>query len=161
VRRRSRTLLRTALPLAVLLVLVVLGRTDLPAWLHDAAFAPPATGAADAAAGADARLAGLFRARRSGVWVEAEGTVKAVLPDDRRGSRHQRLILETGRGHTVLVSHNIDLAPRVEGVAVGDRIVFRGLYEWNPEGGVVHWTHHDPAGRRAGGWLRHEGRLHR
>lgn len=100
-------------------------------------------------------------AQASGVMVESEGVVVAVLPDDRRGSRHQRFLLEVAGGGTVLVSHNIDLAPRVKGLARGDRVRFRGEYEWNDKGGVVHWTHHDPGGRRPGGWVELEGRRYR
>lgn len=102
-----------------------------------------------------------FRSGRSGVVLEVSGTVDKVLPDDRRGSRHQRFILGLSSGHTVLVSHNIDLAPRVEGLARGDPVILSGQYEWNERGGVVHWTHHDPDGRRPGGWIRHEGSVYR
>jgi hypothetical protein len=43
----------------------------------------------------------------------------------------------------------------------GDEVRFRGQYEWNERGGVIHWTHHDPDGRRPGGWLRHDGATYR
>lgn len=103
----------------------------------------------------------LFREQRSGVMIEFVGEVSRVLADDLEGSRHQRFIVQVGSGHTVLVSHNIDLAPRVEALERGDEILVRGQYEWNDRGGVVHWTHHDPDGSRPGGWLRHAGRTYR
>jgi hypothetical protein len=96
----------------------------------------------------------------SGVMMEVTGTVSRVLSDDNEGSRHQRFILELASGHTLLIAHNIDLARRVP-VATGDRVAVRGQYEWNERGGVLHWTHHDPAGRRAGGWIEHEGRRYK
>ena len=111
-------------------------------------------------AGSDSELAQAFRDRRSGLMVEAGGTVERLLSDDREGSPHQRLIVRLADGQTVLVSHNIELAPRVP-AAPGDRLEFRGQYEWNERGGVVHWTHHDPRGRRPGGWLRHRDRTYR
>jgi hypothetical protein len=103
----------------------------------------------------------LFDDRQSGVMVEFSGIVVRVLADDREGSRHQRFIVELESGHTVLVSHNIDLAPRVEAIVPGDVLEVRGQYEWNERGGVVHWTHHDPDGRRQGGWIKHDGRTYR
>ncbi|HET8690747.1 MAG TPA: DUF3465 domain-containing protein [Steroidobacteraceae bacterium] len=107
---------------------------------------------------AEDRIAVAFANRERGVGVEGRGTVEKLLGDDSLGDRHQRFILRLPSGQTVLVTHNIDLAPRVEPLAVGDTVAFRGEYEWNDKGGIVHWTHHDPAGRRPGGWLKHEGR---
>jgi hypothetical protein len=95
----------------------------------------------------------LFESRTSRVVVELAGRVRRLLADDNQGSRHQRFILELDSGHTVLVAHNIDLAPRAE-LSAGDLVEVRGQYEWNDRGGVIHWTHHDPQGRRPGGWLR-------
>jgi len=99
-----------------------------------------------------------FRARRSGVEVEATGVVTRRLPDDLEGSKHQRFILRVG-DQTVLVAHNIDLAPRVP-VSEGDTVQLRGEYEWNQLGGVIHWTHRDPSGRHSAGWIRIRGSLY-
>ena len=63
-------------------------------------------------------------------------------------------------GRTILIAHNIDLAPRVESVREGAPISFYGEYEWNNKGGVVHWTHRDPSGRHRAGWIRYAGRTY-
>ena len=97
----------------------------------------------------------------SDVQLAGQGTVVKVLSDDREGSRHQRFILDIGTGQTVLVAHNIDLAPRVDNLNNGDTVEFYGVYEWNSKGGVVHWTHHDPAGRHTEGWIKHQGNTYR
>jgi hypothetical protein len=106
------------------------------------------------AASGDAALARAFQDHASGVDVEGAGMVERLLSDDLKGGRHQRFILEMPSGQTVLVAHNIDIAPRIDGLAVGDEVAFRGIYEWNAQGGVVHWTHHDPSGEHPAGWLR-------
>lgn len=104
------------------------------------------------------RIAAAFRDRESDLQVRDVGVVERVLPDDNDGSRHQRFILRLATGQTVLVAHNIDLAPRLAGIARGDTVAFNGEYEWGAEGGVIHWTHHDPAGRHQGGWLEWRGK---
>ncbi len=93
-----------------------------------------------------------------GRQIRGSGSVVRVLSDDNDGSRHQRFILRLASGQTLLVAHNIDLAPRIDGIAVNDVVEFYGEYEWNSQGGVVHWTHHDPNGRHTNGWLRSKGR---
>ena len=103
-------------------------------------------------------LARAYENQQSNLQVRGQGTVEKILSDDNKGSRHQRFLLRLGSGQTVLVAHNIDLAARVDALREGDRVEFYGEYEWNNKGGVIHWTHHDPAGRHAGGWLEHDGR---
>ncbi|MCF7530360.1 DUF3465 domain-containing protein [Neisseria lisongii] len=101
-----------------------------------------------------------FAERRSDIQIEGEGVVKKVLPDDNKGSRHQRFILQLNSGQTLLVAHNIDLADKITGLQPSDTVQFYGEYEWSKQGGVIHWTHRDPAGRHADGWLRHNGKVY-
>ena len=99
-------------------------------------------------------------APRGGTRLESEGTVVRVLADDTQGSRHQRFIVRLSSGQTVLIAHNIDIAPRVQGISEGDTVSFSGEFEQNDKGGVVHWTHHDPSGRHVAGWIRHRGQTY-
>lgn len=101
-----------------------------------------------------------FNEQKSGVQVQGEGVVSKILADDNDGSRHQRFILSLPSGQTLLIAHNIDVAPRIAALKPGDSIAFNGVYEWNAKGGVVHWTHHDPGGRHPTGWLRHGGQTY-
>jgi ABC-type glycerol-3-phosphate transport system substrate-binding protein len=102
----------------------------------------------------DAELARLFEAQQDNTYVTGTGVVERILSDDTEGSQHQRFILRLASGQTLLVAHNIDIAPRVKPLAVGDTVDFAGVYEFNEEGGVIHWTHHDPVGKHRGGFLR-------
>jgi hypothetical protein len=121
----------------------------------------PAAGPTATAPATPSEIRALFDGRRSGVEVHGTGTVSRILPDDAEGSRHQRFILALPGGLTVLVAHNIDIAPRLDRLRVGDTVEFLGQYEWNDQGGTVHWTHHDPEGRHEDGWLRWDGRTYR
>jgi len=104
-------------------------------------------------------IARAFANRTSDVQVEGEGTVTKLLADDLKGSRHQRFIVELASGQTLLVSHNIDIAPRIESLSEGDSVRFYGEYVWNEKGGIIHWTHHDPKGKHVAGWIKHNGRI--
>ncbi len=101
-----------------------------------------------------------FKNHESDVQVKGNGRVVRILKDDNKGSHHQRFILKISSGQTILIAHNIDLAPRINSISNGDVIHFYGEYEWNSRGGVVHWTHKDPRGHHTDGWLKHKGRIY-
>jgi len=106
----------------------------------------------------DARLAQLLATRASNVQVSGQGVVTRLLADDTSGDAHQRFILQLRSGQTLLVAHNIDIAPRLDGLAVGDTVAFYGEYVYTDTGGTIHWTHHDPGGTHVAGWLEWDGR---
>ena len=153
-RSAARLVVRIVAPAMVLLLAGGCGAAGDAGGPTSGAAGLPAPGAGDAA------LAKAFDDRASDLEVEGDGTVDRLLPDDEDGSRHQRFILRLSSGQTLLVAHNIDIAPRIDDLKVGDAVAFRGVYEWNAEGGTVHWTHRDPGGVHAAGWLRHDGRLY-
>ncbi|MBM9606156.1 DUF3465 domain-containing protein [Desulfopila inferna] len=111
-------------------------------------------------AAVDLSIEQAFAGKISEVTVSGSGVVLAVLSDDLKDSRHQRFIVRLDSKLTLLIVHNIDLAPRIDTLRVGDIVTFRGEYVWNAQGGLLHWTHHDPAGRRDHGWISHAGRLY-
>lgn len=108
----------------------------------------------------DSLLARAFEYKTSNLQIEGKGTVTKILKDDTDGSRHQRFIIRLDSGQTLLIAHNIDLAPRIKALREGDTLLFFGEYEWSAKGGVIHWTHRDPRGRHVAGWLKHNGQIY-
>jgi hypothetical protein len=160
---RENTLKLTSLILALSLLLSA-PLHDGPAGYKAEAAQSPRTRqtrrATRASSGGDEAIARALRQRASNVQVEGRGVVRRVLADDNDGSRHQRFVVALASGQTLLISHNIDLAPRVAGLRRGDVVSFSGEYEWNAEGGVIHWTHRDPGKRHVAGWIKHNGRVY-
>jgi hypothetical protein len=105
-------------------------------------------------------IAQAFRLKRTDVPVQSQARIIKALSDDTNGSRHQRILVELPDGQSILIAHNIDLAPRLADIQPGEPIQFKGEYVWNAKGGIVHWTHRDPGGRHAGGWLKYRGETH-
>jgi hypothetical protein len=130
------------------------------AWyqLRDGGRSPPGTGRPVATTRSTDGVREAFEQRARGRMLQVLGRVERILADDRDGSLHQRFIIATDDGLTVLVAHNLDLAPRLNGLASGDQVTVYGEYEWNPQGGVLHWTHDDPQGRHAAGYIEWQGR---
>jgi hypothetical protein len=99
-----------------------------------------------------------YKNKISNIQIVQEGTIVSVLDDDTVGARHQRFIIRLSNEQTLLIAHNIDLAPRVPNLVCGARVKFCGEYEWNSKGGVVHWTHKDPDGKHVDGWIEYKGK---
>lgn len=108
----------------------------------------------------DELLSKLFNEGQSNVQVHGTGNVISLLADDLDVDRHQGFVVELKSGQALLISHNIDLAPRIDELSLNDQIEFFGEYEWNEKGGVVHWTHHDPNKLHADGWLFHKNKIY-
>ncbi|HSI28086.1 MAG TPA: DUF3465 domain-containing protein [Methylophilus sp.] len=107
----------------------------------------------------NAALKQAFAQKQNHVWLEGSGIVKKLLPDDSKGARHQRFLVTVSPEQTLLFAHNIDLAPRVEQLNIGDQVAFKGEYIYNPKGGIMHWTHHDPGGVKSG-WIKVNGKTY-
>ena len=141
--------------LLVVLIVWAVTSLDSPIETPSAASTNPAT---SSPTNTDAELARLFEEQASDVQIQGEGTVQRLLDDDNEGSRHQRFILRLDSGQTLLVAHNIDIAPYLTGLTVGDRVGFFGEYVYSDQGGTIHWTHHDPRARHVAGWLEWNGK---
>lgn len=103
----------------------------------------------------DAILARAFAQQQDGIQVQGRGRITRILADDNEGSAHQRFIVSLDSGQTLLIAHNIELAPRLASIKKGETIEFYGEYAWTEQGGVIHWTHRDPQRRHVAGWLRY------
>ena len=95
-----------------------------------------------------------FADHLSGIEVTANAAVTRLLADDTGPSgTHQRFIVQVkGSAQTLLIDNNVDIGTRVP-VANGDDVVVHGEYVWNDQGGLIHFTHHDPAHTHEDGWI--------
>ncbi|MDR0851820.1 MAG: DUF3465 domain-containing protein [Clostridiales Family XIII bacterium] len=100
-------------------------------------------------------FAQLYADHKSDVQVQGTGLVTKILDDDNDGDRHQRFIITLSSGQTLLIAHNIDIAPRVEPLEIGDTVEFYGEYYFTAEGGGIHWTHKDTSGKHVDGYIIH------
>jgi hypothetical protein len=93
------------------------------------------------------------RSRRGINFVEVKGvTVAKTLPDDNKGLRHQKWIVTLNNGSQMMGVYNIDLGEHIP-LKEGDVINMAGQYIWDRGGGLLHWLHADPKGRRPDGYV--------
>lgn len=93
--------------------------------------------------------------------VYGEAIVTKIYPDKIEGSSHYQLFsIRRDEGDIMLLKHNIDIAPRIKNLKVGDKVKFYGVYEHRLRRGFVHETHHDINNRHINGWIKHKGVLY-
>jgi hypothetical protein len=115
-------------------------------------------------AGSNAAVYDAWQSGRSHVEVTASGSVARVL-GERPGPSgvHEGFLLHLrgseGHGLTVRVEDNVDLTGPIP-LRSGDDVTVRGEYIYDSRGGLIHYTHHDPRGHHAGGFVRVNGRLY-
>jgi hypothetical protein len=102
----------------------------------------------------DAAVVADFHNHQSNVEVTADGTVVRLLADRTSATgTHEQFIIKLSSGDlTIEVEHNISIAARAP-VKVGDHVIVHGEYIWNAQGGLIHFTHHDPKGTHEGGYV--------
>jgi hypothetical protein len=106
----------------------------------------------------DTAIVGDFHNHQSNVEVTADGTVTRLLADRTSTTgTHEQFIIKLSSGDlTIEVEHNISIAKRVP-VKEGDHVIVHGVYVWNAQGGLIHFTHHDPQGTHEGGYIQDGG----
>jgi len=102
----------------------------------------------------DAAIVSDFNNHQSNVEVTADGIVSRLLPDRTSTTgTHEQFIIKLSSGDlTIEVEHNISIGARAP-VKEGDHVIVHGVYVWNAQGGLIHFTHHDPQGTHEGGYI--------
>lgn len=101
----------------------------------------------------DTELVQATESQRNAFYIEAGNlTVTKILPDDTSGLPHQKWQTRLSNGKVVTIVYNSDMGDRVP-VEIGDKFSVGGQYIYYPNGGVVHWLHDDPRGRRPDGYV--------
>ncbi len=140
VHRRAQIVWRCARTAAALTVAALLGACS------GGANDPPDNG----------RICAAYASEGSHGEVVASGVVRHVL-GTRRGpsGEHEGFLLQlSGECDLMLrVETNVDLTGPVP-LRTGERVIVKGEYEFNPLGGVIHWTHHDPRGHHPDGYVK-------
>ncbi|HET9030097.1 MAG TPA: DUF3465 domain-containing protein [Candidatus Aquilonibacter sp.] len=94
--------------------------------------------------------------------VVADGTVRQILGERRgRSGDHEGYLIQLGGDCDLVlkVETNTDITGPIP-LRPGERVVVKGVYIYNPMGGLIHWTHHDPGGRHEGGFVKAGGLLY-
>ena len=135
-------------------IAIILGGKMCVAWTR-----PPS-------AKAQASLTGLAQImdaasnKRAGITVQHWGTVTKLTADGSTSDHLQKFVVMLENGHMVLFAHDTGVAPAVP-MAAGEKIEFKGRYDWNSLGGLIYKTNHDPQMAIDDGWIKHNGKVYR
>lgn len=88
--------------------------------------------------------------------VFVEGVIKEILPEDKLGRPHQKFILSV-QGIKVQVVHGMDYG-RIP-LRTGVKVQVCGEF-LNSQGGMIHWTHFDPAAHHPDGFIALDGEIY-
>lgn len=110
----------------------------------------------------NAQICALYASGSGGVEVIAQGTVLGILGT--RGGpsgEHEGFLLKLNEQCDLLlrVETNVDITGPVP-LQTGEVVTVKGQFEDDPEGGVIHWTHHDPSGRHVSGYVEADGKIY-
>jgi hypothetical protein len=103
----------------------------------------------------NAHVCALYSSGSSGDEVLVRGNVVALLGSSTGSSgEHEGFLLKLHDQCDLLlrVETNTSITGPVP-LHEGERIIVKGQYEDDATGGVIHWTHHDPAGRHVAGYV--------
>ncbi len=87
-----------------------------------------------------------------GQEITVVARVKKLLEEDTVGLPHQRFLIVLSNGTTILIAHDLKMAPPVP-IKAGDILTIHGEYIWNKRGGLIHWTHHSNTPKHESGWI--------
>ncbi len=92
----------------------------------------------------------------------AQGTVLGILGTHEGVSgNHEGFFLKLSQECDLMVrvETNVDITGPVP-IRNGENVTVKGQFEDDAEGGVIHWTHHDPRGRHISGYVEADGKLY-
>lgn len=110
----------------------------------------------------NAAICRAYGANASHVEVLGKGTVLSILGTSPGPSgEHEGFLLKLTQDCDLMlrVEVNTDLTGAIP-LHPGESVEVKGQYETDATGGVIHWTHRDPAGRHVAGYVLAAGKMY-
>jgi hypothetical protein len=110
----------------------------------------------------NAAICGDYGSQSTNQEVIARGKVADILGtrSGRSGSHEGFLLkLDGDCDLTLKVETNVSITGPVP-IRRGEIVIVKGEYVYDPLGGILHWTHHDPEGRHIAGYVVSDGKTY-